>query len=213
MWTRSLRGRSPDEFALRAGDVFNSASRPASARRVAAPDQAARSARARTYRRPFTNSAELASRRRTFDLIDRDGQRVLLVGLREPPGRFKMRARPRRARGLVLLGRRVRRRHSAWALAVFDHQRFNHTFVAGHLSYKIASERAGYALGFERPLFSRTKVYIGAELHDLTATDDQWQLSSVEASLAAVGPRRSFRDYYGRRGVQIDRGRASAPAG
>jgi hypothetical protein len=89
-------------------------------------------------------------------------------------------------------------------IAVFDHDRFNHTFVAGHLSYKVASQRAGYALGFERPLFGRTKLYVGGELHDLTASDDQWQLSSLEASLAAVGPRRSFRDYYRRRGVQIN---------
>ena len=89
-------------------------------------------------------------------------------------------------------------------IAVFDHQRYNHAFVAGHISYKTASERAGYALGFERPLFGATKLYVGGELHDLTASDDQWQVSSIEASLAAIGPRRSFRDYYRRRGVQIN---------
>jgi outer membrane protein assembly factor BamA len=89
-------------------------------------------------------------------------------------------------------------------IAVFDHDRFNHTFVAGHLSYKIASRRAGYAFGFERPLFGATKLYLGGELHDLTASDDQWQVSSLEAGLAAAGPRRSFRDYYRRRGVQIN---------
>ena len=65
-------------------------------------------------------------------------------------------------------------------------------------------ERAGYTLGFERPLFGATKLYVGGELHDLTASDDHWQVSPIEASLAAVGPRRSFRDYYRRRGVQIN---------
>jgi outer membrane translocation and assembly module TamA len=46
-------------------------------------------------------------------------------------------------------------------------------------------------------------LFLGGELHDLTASDDQWQVSSAEASLAAFGPRRSYRDYYRRRGVQI----------
>src|SRR5262249_28605812 len=73
----------------------------------------------------------------------------------------------------------------------------------GHLSYKTASERAGYALGFERPFFGARKLFVGGELYDLTASDDQWQLSSLEASLAAIGPRKSFRDYYRRRGLQV----------
>ena len=36
---------------------------------------------------------------------------------------------------------------------------------------------------------ARRSCIVGGELHDLTASDDQWQLSSLEASLAAVGPR------------------------
>src|SRR6185436_10690823 len=75
--------------------------------------------------------------------------------------------------------------------------------VSGHLAYKTASDRVGYALGFERPFFGDRKVFVGGELHDLTASDDQWQVSSLEASLAAIGPRLSYRDYYRRRGVQI----------
>jgi len=71
-------------------------------------------------------------------------------------------------------------------VAIFDHTRFNHTFIAGHLSYKVASERAGYTLGFERPLFGATKLYVGGEVHDLTASDDMWRASSSEASLAAL---------------------------
>ena len=191
-----------DEFALRAGDVFN--------RRRArqALDVLLRPTRGavrpgRTYPAARSPTATSCARRRgTFDLVDRDGQRMLLVGLREPAGRFKI---------VPDLGEREDWFTSVdgfvpslgMGIAVFDHERFNHAFVAGHLSYKTASERAGYALGFERPLFGRTKLYVGGELHDLTASDDQWQVSSVEASLAAVGPRRSFRDYYRRRGVQI----------
>ncbi|HEV8211814.1 MAG TPA: POTRA domain-containing protein, partial [Vicinamibacterales bacterium] len=190
-----------DEFALRAGDVFN--------RRRArqALDVLLRPTRGsirpgRTYPQTFTDSDELSHRRGTFDLVDLDGVRTLMVGLREPPGRVKI---------VPDLGEREDWFSSVdgfvpslgMGIAVFDHDRFNHTFVAGHLSYKAASSRAGYSLGFERPLFGRTKLFVGGELHDLTASDDRWQLSSLEASLAAVGPRRSYRDYYNRRGVQI----------
>src|SRR6185369_3166167 len=126
----------------------------------------------------------------------------LFVGLYEPAGRFKL---------VPDLGDREDWFSSVdgfvpslgFGAAVFDHKAFNHAYVAGHLSYKVASERAGYALGFERPFFRNRKLYIGGELRDLTASDDQWQLSSFEASLAAISSRNSFRDYYRRRGVQI----------
>lgn len=190
-----------DEFALRAGDVFNS--RRAREALTALLRQTRGSVSpGRTHPQQYTGDTDYTKRRGTFDLVERDGERILLVGLRQPPGRFKL---------VPDLGER-----EDWfsavdgfvpslgmGIAVFDHERFNHTFVAGHLSYKIASEQAGYALGFERPWFGRTKLYVGGELHDLTASDDQWQLSSLEASLAAVGPRHSYRDYYRRRGVQI----------
>ncbi len=194
--------RFTDEFALRGGDIFNRRRARQALDVLLLQTRGAISA-GRVYSPSVTDSGERRRRRGAFDLVDRNGQRILVVGLREPPGRFKI---------VPDLGER-----EDWfsavdgftpslgmGIAVFDHDQFNHTFVAGHLSYKLASERAGYALGFERPLFGKTKVYVGGELHDLTATDDQWQVSSLEASLAAVGPRRSFRDYYRRRGVQIN---------
>ena len=194
--------RFTDEFALRAGDIFNRRRARQALDVLLLQTRGAISA-GRVYSPSVTDSGERRRRRGAFDLVDRNGQRILVVGLREPPGRFKI---------VPDLGER-----EDWfsavdgftpslgmGIAVFDHDQFNHTFVAGHLSYKLASERAGYALGFERPLFGKTKMYVGGELHDLTATDDQWQVSSLEASLAAVGPRRSFRDYYRRRGVQIN---------
>ena len=191
-----------DEFALRAGDVFNSR-RARQALDVLLRQTRGAVSAGRVQPQAFTDSGDLSKRRGTFDLIDRNGERVLLVGLREPPGRFKM---------VPDLGEREDWFSSVdgfvpslgMGIAVFDHDRFNHAFVAGHLSYKIASERAGYSLGFERPFFTKTKLYVGGELHDLTASDDQWQASSLEASLAAVGPRRTVRDYYRRRGVQIN---------
>jgi surface antigen Omp85-like protein len=88
--------------------------------------------------------------------------------------------------------------------AVFNHQDFNHTYLAGHLSFKTAASEVGYAIGFEQPFFTKTKLFVGVEVHDLTATEDGWRVSPLEASLAAIGPRLSNHDYYERRGVQIN---------
>ena len=198
-----LARRFASEFALRAGDVFN---RERAQHALDALLQQTRGAvrPGRLYGdgSTFTPARDMRRRRGSFDLVDRDGRRMLLVGLREPPGRFKM---------VPDLGER-----EDWftavdgfvpslgfGAAVFDHDRFNHTYIAGHLSYKVASEHAGYALGFERPFFTAPRLFLGGELHDLTATDDRWQISSTEASLAAVGPRHSYRDYYRRCGVQV----------
>jgi hypothetical protein len=134
--------------------------------------------------------------------VEVDGKRILRIGLREPAGRFKLRP---------TLGGREDWFTSVdgfvpsldFGAAVFEHQRFNHAFIAGHLSVKGASREVGYALGVERPFFVRPQLYLGAEVFDLTASDDQWQISSSEAGLAAVGPRRSYRDYYRRRGGQF----------
>ena len=191
-----------EEFAMRAGDIFN--------RRRArqALDVVLRQTRGavrpgRVVPQTITSSDDPGARRGSFDIVDRGGRRILIVGLREPGARFRMLPDPGEREdwftpvdGFVpSLG---------MGIAVFDHESFNHTFIAGHLSYKMAAERAGYALGFERPVFGRPKLLIGGELHDLTASDDRWQVSSLEASLDAMAVRRSFRDYYRRRGVQIN---------
>lgn len=198
-----------DEFALRAGDVFNrSRARQALDVLLRPTRGAVRPGRIFERGGTFFDSRQLDARgsphegRGSFDLVERDGRRILLVGLSEPAGRFRL---------VPDLGDR-----EDWftpvdgfvpslgfGAAVFDHQQFNHAYVAGHLSYKMAADRAGYALGFERPFFEARKLYVGGEVRDLTASDDQWQVSSLESSLAAVGPRRSIRDYYRQRGVQI----------
>jgi Surface antigen variable number repeat len=185
-----------DEFALRAGDVFNRE------RAMEALQVLLRQTRGAIVpgRRSHHDARD---RHGTFDLVDRGGRRVLLVGLTEPAGRFRL---------VPDLGDR-----EDWftpvdgfvpslgfGATVFDHHEFNHAYVLGHLSFKTASQGAGYAVGFERPVFRTRKLYFGGELHDLTATDDRWQVSSNEASLAAIGPRKSFRDYYRRRGLQLN---------
>ncbi len=173
------------DFAVHTGDVFN---RPRAVNALDALLQRTRGAVRRG--------------RRTFDLVEQSGERVLVVDLREPVGRFRL---------LPDLGAREDWFTSVdgfvpslgFGAAVFDHQSFNHAFVAGHVSIRTASGRVGYALGFERPFFASTRLFVGGELRDLTASDDQWQLSATEASLAAIGPRRSFRDYYRQRGLQL----------
>lgn len=196
------------EFALHPGDVFNRRRARQALNALLMPTRGAVTASRRSTPdssgapTTFHDTRELRERRPTFDLVDRDGQRILRVGLREPPGRFRLSPN---------LGKR-----EDWftpvdgfvpaldfGAAVFEHERFNHTFIGGHVSIKAASGNIGYALGFERPFFAAPKLFAGAEVYDLTATDDHWQISSNEASLAAVGPRRSYRDYYERRGLQI----------
>lgn len=51
--------------------------------------------------------------------------------------------------------------------AAFDWTRFaadgiHHTFVSGFASYKVKSQRPGYAFGFERLLLSGTRLRVGA---------------------------------------------------
>ncbi len=201
-----LRRQFEADFALRAGDVFNRRRARQALDVLLRPTRGAIQP-GRIFERDviFNDTEQLggrSERRGTFDLVTRNGERVLLVGLREPAGRFRL---------VPDLGDREDWFTSVDGLvpslgfgaAVFDHNEFNHAYVAGHFSLKTASGRVGYALGFERPFFRTQKLYVGGELHDLTASDDQWQVSSLEASLAAIGPRRSFRDYYRRRGVQI----------
>jgi len=190
------------DFALHAGDVFNGRRARQALNALLRPTRGAVTAgRAIVSPPTFFDTRDL-ERRRTFELVERDGQRILMVGLREPAGRFKVNP--------TLGGR------EDWftpvdglvpaldfGAAIFDHQRFNHAFVAGHVSIKTASGKAGYAFGMERPFLPRSRLFLGGEVYDLTATDDRWQVSTTEEGLAAIGPRRSYRDYYRRRGVQF----------
>ena len=148
-----LAQRLVDDFALRAGDVFNRARAMQALEALLRPTRGAvRPGHARATG-TFTDSRDLSQRHGTFDLVDRDGQRILVVGLKEPAGRFRL---------VPDLGDR-----EDWftpvdgfvpslgfGAAVFDHQHFNHAYVAGHLSFRTSTDTVGYALGFERPLFA-----------------------------------------------------------
>lgn len=86
---------------------------------------------------------------------------------------------------------------------VYDRGGFNYTLVNGFASWKFGREQTGFSLGVERPLLSDTRLFLGTEAHDLTASDDFWRIGSGEQTLAALGVKRSFRDYYRRRGMQV----------
>ena len=204
-----LKRQFAEEFALQAGDVFNRGRARQALEVLLRPTRGAvRPARVIPQGATVHDSREVEAagsvheRNGNFDLVERNGQRILIVGLYEPSGRFKL---------VPDLGDREDWFTSVdgfvpslgFGAAVFDHEQFNHSYVSGHLSYKTAAERAGYTLGFERPFFRSRKLYVGGELRDVTASDDQWQVSSLEASLSAIGPRRSIRDYYRERGIQI----------
>jgi hypothetical protein len=90
-----------------------------------------------------------------------------------------------------------------FTLKLFDRSKLNHTFIHGYASYKFAREDAGYSLGLERPLFGGPQLFAGAELHDVTASDDVWRLSSPEQTLVSLFFKNTFRDYYRRRGAQL----------
>jgi hypothetical protein len=190
--------RIAEDFALRPGDVFNRKRALQALRAALAPTRGA----VAEGRVTATTEEGDVERSRPFSMIDRDGQRILLVGLRERDGRFRISPdfgdredwfTPVDG-GVPSLG---------FGIVAFDHEQYNHTFIAGHVSIKMATGNVGYAIGLERPVFATRKLYLGGEVRDLTATDDTWQVSSTEASLDAIGVRKSFRDYYSRRGVQI----------
>lgn len=185
------------DFALRGGDVFNAERAAEALEALLRPTRGAL-----RPSRPDAPRRGVSTTERAFDLVQRNGRRVLLIGLRDRPGTFRLNP---------TLGNRedwftaVDGLVPAVSLgaAVFEHRRFNHAYLAAHLSYKTAAQRVGYAVGFERPLFDTPKLYVGAEVHDLTATDDTWQVTNFEAGLAAIVPAESYRDYYRRRGGQV----------
>jgi len=84
----------------------------------------------------------------------------------------------------------------------FDGQAFNYTFVEGYVSYKFGREDPGFSFGMERKVSHRAGLFVGAEVHDVTATDDAWRVSPSEQTLVSIAFKNTFRDYYRRKGFQ-----------
>jgi hypothetical protein len=72
--------------------------------------------------------------------------------------------------------------------------------VLGKGGYSFASKRWQYQIGLERGIVEDFGLSIGAELHDVTETQDRWIMDDEENSLAAALLKEDFRDYYRRDG-------------
>jgi hypothetical protein len=136
------------------------------------------------------------------DLVDRAGKRVLVVPIDEKHVSLSLQASSEDRTDLF-------NPVDGFTPAVgfefvgFDHDRFNHTFVTGSVGYAFAREDPSLALGFEQPLFGTRRVFAGAEVHDLAASDDLWRISHAEQTLVSALFKNTFKDYYRRRGVQV----------
>src|SRR5437899_6865351 len=80
--------RFADEFAVRAGDIFNRRRARQALDVLLLQTRGAISAG--RVRSPTVTDSGDRLRTGAFDLVDRNGQRILVVALREPPGRFKI---------------------------------------------------------------------------------------------------------------------------
>ncbi len=80
----------------------------------------------------------------------------------------------------------------------------NHSFaLLGKGGYSFASKRWQYKVGLERWTSSDFRFTIGAELHDMTYTEDEWIICDHENALAAFFIKEDFRDYYNRNGYSV----------
>jgi outer membrane protein insertion porin family len=138
-------------------------------------------------------------------LINRGGTGVLVVPVRRSIGDFSVGFGSESREGFFNPVDGFAPSVGFQALA-FDPAGFGHTFVGGYLSYKFEREELGYSLGIERPLLNRPRLFIGAEVHDITESDDRWRITGTEQTLVAITFKNTFRDYYRRDGWQVHAG-------
>lgn len=138
-------------------------------------------------------------------LVERSGQRVLVVPVSRRDGDFTIGTGTHGREDLFspVDGFAPALRFSAVA---YDRSGFNHTYVTGFASWKFGPDVAGFSLGVERPLLPNGRLFVGGEIHDLTASDDLWRLSATEQALVAFTFKNTFRDYHRRRGMQLHAG-------
>ena len=183
---------------VRAGDVYNARRVDRALEALTNASGGALEASVARTAPPDGGSAQVAGA--ACPLVGLEGRRVLIVRVSRRAGRFAMTTGSREdafspVDGLVpSLGFRS---------TVFDARGFGRTFLTGTLAYRWARDTVGYTLGGERPFGDDPRIAVGAELHDLTATDDGWRLTTMEQSLVALAFHRSFRDYHERRGYQV----------
>ena len=99
-----------------------------------------------------------------------------------------------RVEGLFLGLRKLKNRYED-NRALFD--------LFGHIGYGFSAKRACYQLGLERRFWGKYGPIIGAEIHDITKTEDAWIIPTFENSLAAILIREDFQDFYREDGYSV----------
>ncbi len=199
---RDLALTLAEEIDLERGQAFNRRTTGRALRELLAEtDSRLEPDRSDTREAPDPGGVSLG-RRGPYELVEREGTRVLVVQLRKDVGDFSV--------TFGTAGREdwynpVDGLNPAFGFngTVFAGDGINRTFVSGYVSYKFARDQPGYTLGLERSLFDGSRLYVGASVHDLTASDDAWRLSPTEQSLSSLAFKTTFRDYYRRRGYQL----------
>lgn len=80
----------------------------------------------------------------------------------------------------------------------------NHSFaLTGKGGYAFAGKRWQWQLGMQRWIGSEYRLSLGAEIHDLTDTQDRWIIGDTENSLAAAIIKEDFQDFYRREGYSF----------
>lgn len=80
-------------------------------------------------------------------------------------------------------------------------QRTRYNFALyGHLGYGFSNKDLRYQIGLERWFFDDLRFTIGAKAYELTESQDEWLIPSLENSLGAFFLKEDFQDFYRREG-------------
>jgi outer membrane protein assembly factor BamA len=186
------------EFELQPGDLFHLPAARAAVTRLLAPSRGA----LETTQTVDATEGNVLTAQDGLEVVERGGSAVLRVHLRRRTGRLHWSTG---AAGREDWFSPVDGFAPALGLSgtIFDQRRFNHTYIEAMASWKFGPDRPGYAIGVSQPFLVSPRLFAGAEIFDLTASDDAWRISPLEQSLVSLGFRNSYRDYYRRRGFQV----------
>jgi hypothetical protein len=85
---------------------------------------------------------------------------------------------------------------------LFDAGAFNHADLYGRVAYGMASKKVRYAVGALKPLGPDHLLTIGAEIHDLTDTDDVFRRALLDQPRGRTVPFSITEDYFRRKGYE-----------
>ncbi|MDZ7260539.1 MAG: DUF5686 family protein [candidate division KSB1 bacterium] len=75
--------------------------------------------------------------------------------------------------------------------------------IYGEAGYGFANKAMRYQIGAEKWFENDFRFALGAEAHNLTDTQDEWIIPSLENSLAALFLKEDFQDFYRREGFSV----------